>query len=135
MAVIHEKAVGGVQGRSVGGYLVVGVLAVVLGIGLALGFQAITTDEPFRPAEIEQARSEALVSYLQSQWIAEVNATKNADLVEFYRAPFMARVARIQEQRAADMVAHFSAAYRGELAAINEQRARDMVEFRYGEGR
>lgn len=135
MAVLHQKAVSGVHGRNVGGYLVVAVVAVALGVAMALGFQAITAEEPFGPAEIEQAKGVALASHLQNQWIAEVNATKNADLVEFYRAPFLARVARIQEQRAADMVEHYSALHRGELARIIEQRARDMVEFRYGEGR
>lgn len=135
MAVLDERAFSGAQGRKFGEYVVVSVLAVALGVAAALGFQAITTEPSFGPAQIEQARAAELADHLQNRWIADVNAARNADLIEFYKAPFMERVARIQEQRAADLVEHHAAQYRGELAAIHDQRARDMVELRYGDGR
>ena len=50
---------------------------------------------------------------LENQRIARVNVTKNADLIEFYQTPLMARVPKIRERRAADMVERFSKQYQG----------------------
>lgn len=135
MTVLDTKAASGVEGRNFGQYVAVALVAGAIGVGAALGFRAITDIEEFGPAQIEQARAEALVDHLENQWTAQVNATRSAELVEYYRAGFMAQVARIQEQRAADMVEHYSNQQQPQLEAINEQRALDMVRFRFGEGR
>lgn len=135
MTILNKEATGGVEGRNIFEYLAVALVAVVIGVSVALGFQAITDADEFGPAQIEQARYTALAEQLENQWIAEVNTARADELIEFYRAPFMARVARIQEQRAADMVEHYSNIHRGKLARINEQRAEDMVRFQYGANR
>lgn len=134
MTVLEKRAASGVDGRNLGMYAAVAILAGAVGVGAALGISKVNEPDVLNPAQIEQIRGAELADHLQNQYIAEVNAAKSADLIEFYRAPFMARVARIQEQRAADMVEHYSKLHMGVLARINEQRAADMVEFHYGGG-
>jgi hypothetical protein len=132
MTVLEKKAASGVDGRKLVQYTAVAVVAGAIGVAATLGVAAIADQAELNPAQIEQVRGGLLADHLENLYIAEVNATKSADLIAFYRGPFMARVAQINEQRAADMVEHYSNVHKGWLAQINEQRAADMVELRFG---
>lgn len=133
MTVLEKKAGSGVERANLGQHIVVAVVAGAIGIGAALGISSVVGGtEAFGPAQIEQARAVEFADYLENAYIARVNSAKNADLIQLYRGPFMARVGEIEAQRAADLVEHQANLHRGRLAAINAQRANDMVEFRYG---
>ncbi|HEX9762422.1 MAG TPA: hypothetical protein VGA97_04900 [Acidimicrobiia bacterium] len=110
---VLQRETAGVDGRQLAKFVATTILMGAIGVGVVLGLDRIVATDTLSPAQIEQARGSALAEHLENQWIAQVNVTKNADLIEFYRAPFMARVAKIQEQRAADMVEHFSKQYQG----------------------
>lgn len=95
---------------SLGQWLMVGAILAAVAL-LAIRAVDLMGDEEVAPAV--PATEVGTEWTLENQWIAQVKVTKNADLIEFYRAPFMASVAKIQEQRAADMVEHFSKQYQG----------------------
>ncbi len=132
MTVLDKRAASGINPRKLGEYVAVALVAGAIGVGSVLGIAAIDGSDRFGPAEIEQAKAAVFVDHLENKWIAQVNATRAADLVESHRAPFMARVAEIQRQRAADMVDRYTNSHRASPAAVYEQRASDMVELQYG---
>ena len=132
MTVLEKKAASGVDGSRLAQYVGVAIVAGAVGIAASLGITNLVATDSLSVAEIHQIRSEQFAEMAQNQWIAQVNATKGADLVEAYRGAFMARVAAIQSQRAQDLVEHHADSYRAQLALVNEQRAQDRVDFRYG---
>ena len=134
MTVLDKKAASGISTNKVGRYVGVALVAGTLGVLGALGISNLSEDA-LSPAQIEQTRAGAQVDYQYSQWLARVEATRNAEQIARYEGAFMANVAQIQEQRAADMVEHFTNQNNAQAATLAEQRGQDMVEFKYGSGR
>lgn len=134
MTVLQKKATGGIEKRSVGfgSYIVVGLLALAIGVGAATGFNRIVDGGGLSPSQISQVRAGEYADFAENQWIAQVNATRNADLVEFYTGLHAAQLAEIQSQRATDLVGQQASLHQATVAGINEQRAQDMADHYSG---
>ena len=136
MTALREKAATGVatQRSGIGKYIGVGLLALALGVGAVVAAVQITGSAPSSPtpAEIADVRAAQYVSYLQAQWLAQVQNTRANDMVNRFAGANAARVAEIQSQRAQDMVDHLTAQNAARLTEIHEQRAQDMVDHRWG---
>ena len=134
MTVLQRKEASGVAKKSVGfgSYIVVGVVAAAIGVASVAGVQRLGGTDELTPPQIAQIRASEYSEFTQNQWIAQVNATRNADLVEFYEGKFFAGLAAINEQRARDMIDHYAGLHSAKLAQINEQRAKDMVTYKWG---
>lgn len=136
MTALGEKAATGVatQRSGIGKYVGVGLLALALGVGAVVAAVQITGSAPSSstPAEIADVRAAQYVSYLQAQWLAQVQNTRGNDMVERFAGANAARVAEIQSQRAQDMVDHLTAQNAARLTGIHEQRAQDMVDHKWG---
>lgn len=103
MTVLEKKAASGVDGRKLAQFLGVGLVAAAIGVGAAFGIGSITESDALSPSQISDIRSSELADHLETRYLAGVTATRNADLAEYHRRTFMARVAEIHEQRAEDM--------------------------------
>ena len=134
MTVLEKKAASGVEGKKLGRYLGVAVLAGAIGVAAAIGFTNAVEFDDLSPSQIAQIRAGDQVDYQYNQWLARVEATRSAEQIGRFEGAFMANVARIQTQRAADMVEHYTNQNSARAAGIAEQRAADMVEFKYGWG-
>ena len=132
MTVLDKRVTSGLEGRKLGRYIAVALVAGAIGVTAAVGFTRVVDSEQFGPAEIAQVRGSELGEHLRSQWIAQVNATKNADLVSFYAGLHAAELRGISEQRSADMVDYYTGQNEARVREINEQRAQDMVELKWG---
>ncbi|HEX9761856.1 MAG TPA: hypothetical protein VGA97_02035 [Acidimicrobiia bacterium] len=132
MTVLEKKAATGVDTKTIGRYLGVAVVAVAIGVGVGLGADRLASGDEVNPASIATLRAAEYADYMQNQWIAQVNATKNADLVARFAGQHAAQMAQIQAQRAQDMADHLAGQFAARLNAINEQRAEDMSTFKYG---
>ncbi len=132
MTVLDKRAASGIEGKKVGRYIAVAVAAVAIGVTAAVGFTSLLESGDISPTEIAQVRGAEFGEHLENQWIAQVSATKNADLVNFYAGLHAAELHGISEQRSADMVDYFSNQNLARVRGINEQRAQDMVEFKWG---
>jgi hypothetical protein len=133
MAVLQEQVAGGLTGRINLKYIGVAALALAIGVGATFGVRELATSEP-SSAQIASMRWDEYAEMSQHQWIAQVNATRGQDLVDFYRNAFYARAADIQAQRATGYVEHLTNQHWAQVRAANDQRAQDMVDFRYGSG-
>lgn len=104
MTVAEKQAAGKVE-KSVGlgSYIVVGVLALAVGVGAATGIDQLAGSSDLSPQNIAQLRANSFAEHAENAWIAQVNATKSADLVSFHEARYYAGLAKIEAQRAADM--------------------------------
>ncbi|MCI0424637.1 MAG: hypothetical protein L0Z49_06655 [Actinobacteria bacterium] len=131
MTVLEKKATR-VDVPQLARYVGVALLAGALGVGIAVGGQSLVGNDSPTPASIAATRAGLYAEHMQNTWIAQVNATRSADMVARFAGQYGAHLAALQSQRAAEFAASQAGQFAARVSAINEQRAEDMATFKYG---
>lgn len=134
MSVLQSRTATKAAKRSIGfgTYLIVGLLTAAIGVGAVAGIRELTSVDTLSPTRVAAIKADDFADLMENRWIAELNATRNADLVSHYRNGFYAGIAGIEAQRAEDLAEHLEGQYLAEVAEIQEQRAEDMATYRFG---
>jgi hypothetical protein len=132
MTVLHRRVTTGGKTVGMSAYIIVGFLALGMGIGIAVGVRGLVGVESVNPSEIAAVRADEFAELMQNHWIAEVNATKSEDLVSHHRNAFYAGVALTESQRAQDLADHLEGQFNAKLFEIQLQRSEDMATYRFG---